>query len=129
MLDVTATVYDVAAPRMTDCVDGEALSEKSGEDGGGGAVTRRVALVEWVTALAVPVIVSGYVPAAVAALVVTVNAEESAGFGAKAAVAPEGSPLTESVTGSVKPPVLVMVTEYRTLPPWMTLWDAGAAAR
>ena len=59
MPDVTATVYEVAAPRRTDCVDGEALSEKSGDDGGGGAVTTRVALIEWVTAPAVPVIVSG----------------------------------------------------------------------
>jgi len=69
------------------------------------------------------------VPAAVAALVVTVRVDESAGFGAKAAVAPAGNPPTESVTGSVKLPVLVTVTEYPALPPWTTLCDVGAAAR
>ena len=50
-------------------------------------------------------------PAAVAELVVRVSVEESAGLGVKVAVAPAGTPATESVTGSVKPPVRVTVTE------------------
>src|SRR5919198_2196278 len=108
---VTVTVYDVDPPRTTDCVDGEALSEKSGEGVGGGAVTIRDALVEWLTVFAVPVIAKGYVPAGVAALVATVSVDESAGFGAKPAVVPAGKPLTESVTGSGKPPLLVTVIE------------------
>ena len=47
----------------------------------------------------------------VAELVVSVSVEESAGFGANAAFVPAGTPATESVTGSVKPPVRLTVTE------------------
>jgi len=44
-------------------------------------------------------------------LVARVSVEESAGFGANVAVAPAGTPVTERVTGSLKPPVRVTLTE------------------
>ena len=44
-------------------------------------------------------------------LVATVSVEESAGLGANVAVVPAGTPMTESVTGSLKPPVRLTATE------------------
>ena len=44
-------------------------------------------------------------------LVATVSVEESAGLGANVAVAPAGTPATERLTGSLKPPVRLTVTE------------------
>jgi hypothetical protein len=58
----------------------------------------------------VPVTVKRYEPAGVVELVVIDRADEApgAGFGLKAPAAPVGSPLIESVTAPVNPPVLVM---------------------
>ena len=105
------TTYAAAPPRTIDWLAGEALSEKSGVGGGGGCFTTSVALAECVVVPAVPVIVRGYVPAGVVELVARVRVEESAGFGANAAVVPAGTPLTERVTVSLKPPVRLTVTE------------------
>ena len=72
-----------------------------------------VAVVVWVAGGAppVPVTVKGYVPRAVEELTVIVSAEEPvAGFGLKLPVAPAGRPLTDKVTGELKPPVGVIVT-------------------
>jgi hypothetical protein len=91
-------------------------------------LTTRVTPVECVAAPAVPLIVKGEVPAGVVEVVASVSVEESAGFGANVAVVPAGTPVTESVTGSLKPPVRLTVTEKSTLPPWTTLCDEGAAA-
>ena len=58
-----------------------------------------------------PVTVNTYEPAGVVELVVTVSADDApvAGFGLKVPAAPPGSPLIDSVTGPVKPPVFVML--------------------
>ena len=80
-------------------------------------MTTRVTVAECVTPPAVPLIVRGYVPAGVVELVASVSVEESAGFGANVAVVPAGTPVTESVTGSLKPPVRVTVTEKSAVPP------------
>ena len=59
----------------------------------------------------VPVTVKRYVPCAVEELTVIVSAEELvAGFGLKLPVAPAGRPLTDKVTGELKPPVGAIVT-------------------
>lgn len=60
----------------------------------------------------VPVIVSGKLPVAVEALVVTVRVElpEVRDAGLKVPVAPAGNPLTERFTVPLKPPVGVTVT-------------------
>jgi hypothetical protein len=105
------TAYAAVPPRTIGWLAGAALSEKSGLGGGGGWLTTSVTLAESVVAPAVPVIVRGYVPTGVVELVARVSAEESAGFGANPAVVPAGTPVTESVTGSLKPPVRLTVTE------------------
>ena len=59
----------------------------------------------------VPVTVKRYVPCAVEELTVIVSAEELvAGFGLKLPVAPAGRPLTDKVTGELKPPVGAIAT-------------------
>ena len=65
-----------------------------------------------VSAPAVPVIVTGYVPTAVDRAVVTVNVDEVpvAGFGANEPAAPAGSPLADKSTLPAKPPLLAIVT-------------------
>jgi hypothetical protein len=58
-----------------------------------------------------PVTVKTYVPLAVDELTVNVSAEEVvAGFGLKLPVVPEGRPLTERVTGELKPLLGLIVT-------------------
>ena len=58
-----------------------------------------------------PVTVNGNVPFGAEALTVIFRTEELvAGFGLKLPVAPEGRPVTDRVTGELKPPVGVMVT-------------------
>ena len=72
-----------------------------------------VAVAVWVAGGAppVPVTVKRYVPCAVEELTVIVSAEELvAGFGLKLPVAPAGRPLTDKVTGELKPPVDAIVT-------------------
>ena len=82
-----------------------------------------------VSAPAVPVIVTGYVPTAVDRAVVTVNVDEVpvAGFGANEPAAPAGSPLTDKFTLSAKPPLLVIVTVYVVVDPRLIVCDAGDA--
>ncbi len=60
----------------------------------------------------VPVTVKGYVPLAtdLDAVTVSVVDEPVVGLGAKAPVAPAGKPLTDIVTGELKPPVRVIAT-------------------
>jgi len=105
------TTYAAVPPRTIVRLGGDAPSEKSGVGGEGGWFTTSVTLAERVVAPAVPVIVRGYVPAGVVELVARVSVEESAGFGANVAVVPAGTPLTERVTGSLKPAVRLTVTE------------------
>ena len=103
----TVTVYVPFAPRVIESVEGEAEMLKSA-----GAVTTSVTVVECVSVDPVPVMVTTYVPAAVAAVVVTVMVElpvPATDPGEKLADAPEGSPLALNVTVSVKPPLGVMV--------------------
>ena len=58
-----------------------------------------------------PVTVKIELPFAVVELTVNVSVEEVvAGFGLKFPVVPDGSPLTEKVTGELKPLVGLMVT-------------------
>ena len=58
----------------------------------------------------VPVTVKTYEPAGVVELVVTVRADDApvVGLGLKLPAAPAGSPLIDSVTEPVNPPVRVM---------------------
>ncbi len=97
-------------PRVTVCEAGAAEMLKSG---GPVAVTTRVTIVECVRAPLVPVIVTVYVPAGVAAPVVTLMVLDpeppATGFGLNDAPAPDGSPLALSVTLPVKPPDPVTV--------------------
>lgn len=94
-------------PRLTVCEEGVAETEKSG---GAVAWTTSVAVEIRVRVPLVPVIVKGYVPAGVLALVVTESADDApvAGFGLKVPAAPAGKPLIENVTSPVNPPVRVM---------------------
>jgi len=103
----TVTVYVPFALRATVRVEGEALIVKSAA-----AVTTSVTVVECVSVDPVPVIVTTYVPAAVAAVVVTVMVElplPATDPGEKLADAPAGSPLALKATVSVKPPLGVIV--------------------
>src|SRR5687767_6393121 len=65
-----------------------------------------------VSAPPVPVTVNAYVPLAVEDEMVSVSDDEPpvAGFGLKLPLVPAGKPLTDSDTGSAKPPVRVTVT-------------------
>lgn len=98
---------------------------------GGGAVTTRVTVVECESVPDVPVIVSVYVPAAVAAVVLTVRVElpepPATDAGAKLALAPAGSPLALRLTVPVKPPLGVIVVVYVVALPACTVCDAGVA--
>jgi hypothetical protein len=103
----TVTVYVPFALRAIESVEGEAEMVKSA-----GAVTTSVTVVECVSVDPVPVMVITYVPAAVAAVVVTVMVElpvPATDPGEKLADAPVGSPLALNVTVSVKPPLGVIV--------------------
>ena len=66
----------------------------------------------WVNAPLVPMTVNGYVPAFTDRAAVTVSVDEAplVGFGEKLPVAPLGKPLTDIVTGELKPFVLFTVT-------------------
>ena len=106
LIGETVTVYVVLSPRLTVCEEGVAEIEKSGAV----AWTTSVAVEVRVRVPLVPVIVKGYVPAGVLALVVTESAADApvVGFGLKVPVAPAGRPLMDSITAPVNPPVLVM---------------------
>jgi hypothetical protein len=74
------------------------------KSGCAGAVTTSVTDVVCVSEPLVPVIVNGYVPAGVVALVATVNVDVVVvGFGLNEPVAPDGRPDTPSDTEPVKP--------------------------
>ena len=93
-------------PCTTVCDAGEAVTLKSG---GGGWLTVRVRVILCVTVpqtvVAVPVMVTGKVPADVELLVEMLNAEEPgpAGFGLKLALAPVGKPVALKDTVPLKP--------------------------
>ena len=58
-----------------------------------------------------PLTVNGYVPRGVEELTVTVSVDDVvAGFGLKLPLVPVGSPVTDKVTGELKPPVRPIVT-------------------
>lgn len=73
-----------------------------------------VAFAVWVITGLPPfaVTVNGYVPFATERVTVTVRVVDDplAGLGEKVPVTPAGRPLTDIVSGDVKPPVRVMVT-------------------
>jgi len=93
------------------------------------ATTMSVTDAVRVTAPLVPVIVTAYVPTGVDLSVVTVKVDELpvAGFGANVPAAPAGSPPTDRLTASAKPPLLVIVTAYVVLCPRLIVCDAGDA--
>jgi hypothetical protein len=75
--------------------------------------------------------VSAYVPIGLVFASATVRVELAAvaGFGAKVAVAPAGSPVTLKFTPPANPPVLVMLTTYVVLVPCLMDLLAGVAER
>jgi phage baseplate assembly protein gpV len=100
--DPTETVYPAALPALTVCADGVTPRLKSG-----GCEMTIDAVAVWVVVPLVPLIVSGYVPGAAVAGVVTVSrdvpaAETTAGLNV-AVQSDDGNPLSESATSDVKP--------------------------
>jgi hypothetical protein len=98
---VIVTVYGMLLPATTFCEDGEAPTLKSG-----GSVTTRVTTELCVRLPLVPVTVSGYVPAGVLELVVTVSVLEPLAVtvaGLNANVVPAGNPVTLIATSPVNP--------------------------
>jgi len=111
-------MVDVALPPCAaETLFGLALIEKSL----GAAVTVSVTVVLWLALEAVPVTVTGYVPAVVEAptLNVSVELEPAAiGFGLNEAVAPAGTPVALRVTLSAEPLVTAVEMVDVPLPPW-----------
>src|SRR4051812_19533796 len=88
-----------------DCEAGDTASVKFVSGGGGAALTISVAEVVFVSPPPMPLIIIGYAPGVVLMLALTVNVEDAGGlngFGLKLPVAPEGNPLTLSVTAELK---------------------------
>src|SRR5262249_1916356 len=85
-----------------------------------------------VTPLAdLPVIVKGYEPTGVVALVAMASDVDPAPLsedGDAVAVDPAGSPVTLKVTGLLKPPIVDSLTVYVAIVPATTDWLAGLAA-
>jgi hypothetical protein len=111
--EVTVTVQVVDRPWLTVLLVGEADTVKSGEVGAAAEVIVNVAVVEWVVAPAVPVIVSVLVPAGVWLVVVIVRVEVPVGVtveGLNVPVAPVGNPVTVKATPVLKPPTEPTVT-------------------
>ena len=77
-----------------------------------------------------PVMVRGYVPSGVAAVVVTVSVEALVvGFSEKLAVASAGSPLTLRATASAKPPVGLITTSKVVVEPGVMVRVDGTVPR
>jgi hypothetical protein len=94
-------VKPIDEPAYTVCDCGLTVRVKSGA-----ALTAIVAVIEWTRLPLLPVIVSGYVPAAVLAPVAIANDDEPepvTDAGLKIAVAPEGNPLTARLIAPVNP--------------------------
>lgn len=99
-------------------VDGLTLSENLDT----GAVTMRAAVIEWLSDPLTPVIVTVDVPVGVEDVVCTVSVLVAFvfGLGEKLAVAPDGNPDAESVTGLLKPFEALTETEYVAAVPAVT---------
>jgi hypothetical protein len=99
-------------------VDGLTLSENLDT----GAVTMRAAVIEWLSDPLTPVIVTVDVPVGVEDVVCTVKVLVAFvfGLGEKLAVAPDGNPDAESVTGLLKPFEALTETEYVAAVPAVT---------
>ena len=99
-------------------VDGLTLSENLDT----GAVTVRAAVIEWLSDPLTPVIVTVDVPVGVEDVVCTVSVLVAFvfGLGEKLAVAPDGNPDAESVTGLLKPFEALTETEYVAAVPAVT---------
>jgi hypothetical protein len=115
------TVYVVLEPTITVWLGGLALMEKSSS----AAVTVTLAATVCVAGgeLYWPVIVKPNVPRAAVDVVDTVSVEPSPAvteLGLKLALAPEGSPVAERLTGRGAPVVACVVTVYVILEPWAT---------
>src|SRR5262245_59548618 len=107
-VSVVDTVVVPELPCTTVTVDGDALIEKFGR-----AFTTNDTVVVWFPDPAVPMIVIVYVPGVVAAPAVSVSVEDPPAVtlvGAKAAVAPAGTPLAVSAIVSAVPDVSVVDT-------------------
>lgn len=97
-----------------------------------GPVTVRLTVVVWVVLPAVPVTVMVYVPATVAEPTSIVMVEVPVPVievGLKLTVTPLGWPLAERVTGSLKPPVVVLVMVDVPEEPCATVTAVGLAER
>ena len=108
-LGVIVEVYVVALPACTVCDAGVALTAKSPTTG---ALTTSETEAVCVSVPSVPVIVSGYVPAATAVVVVMAKVELPEVVtvpGVNVPVAPAGNPETLKVTVPVYPPEGVTV--------------------
>jgi hypothetical protein len=99
-------------------VDGLTLSENLDT----GAVTLRATVIEWLSDPLTPVIVTVNAPVGVEDDVCTVSALVAFvfGLGEKLAVAADGNPDAESVTGFLKPFEALMDTEYVAAVPAVT---------
>lgn len=118
-VSMTAMVSVVLAPWVRDTDEAEVARVKPGVCV---VLTVREMLALAVSEPDVPVIVSVDVPAAAALLAVRVSTlEPVVGLVPNAAVTPEGSPETASVTLPVNPPAGRMVTVSVVLLPWTTV--------
>ena len=95
-------------------------------------VTVRLTVVVWVVVPAVPVTVMVYVPGTVlepTAMVMVEVPVPVIEVGLKLTVTPLGWPLADKVTGSLKPPVVVLVMVDVPEPPCATVTAVGLAER
>lgn len=130
---VAAVVIVVAAefPCAIDRLEGEALTVKSGL---AAALIVTATVVLCVTPPPEAFTVALKVPAAAAVVVENVSVElplpgAAREAGLKLAVTPDGSPVTESETAELKPPVTALDTVVLTEPPWVTDKEEGEALR
>ena len=101
------------------------------KSGTGAGFTTSVTVVECVRLPLVPVMVTVYVPAGVAVVVVTDMVDEPdpvTEVGLKLALAPAGNPLALSPTTPANPPEPVIVAVYEVPPPAVTVCEGGVAA-
>ena len=108
---------------MTVALPGEALSVKVPA-----GVTTRVTPALCDRLPLVPVMVSGYEPAGVVAMVETESVVLFPVDGLKLPCAPAGNPVAFHVIAPVKLLIGVAVTAYDVDPAWTTDWLAGVAA-
>ena len=128
LVTVVPMVLVAGEPAATLAALGEAEMEKS--LGGGGPVTVRVKVVEWVAEVPVPVTVTAYGPGAVPALVVMDMVEldpELMVDGVNVATAPEGRPVALRATDWATPLVTVVPMVLVAGEPAATLAALGEA--